>query len=124
MLVISFQRSMADVLAVLHAVEADALERCVGPRAGDLDRIAERGDAKHPAAAGDDVLALETRPGMEHPAVGRGLWQPGDEVAFTRLIGITVRRDHHAEGRAPVPLRFDLVERALERALDELEQVG
>src|SRR5688572_17434441 len=120
MLVVSFQRSMADVLAVLHAVEADALEPVVGPCAGNLYRIAERGYAKHPAAAGHEVLALESCPGMEHLAVGSGLGQPADEVAFTRLIGITVRRDHHAEGRAPVPLRFDLVEGALERALDEL----
>src|SRR5512145_2234102 len=75
------QRAVGDVLAVLHALEADTFERFICARAGHLYRIAKRGDAKDAPAVGENRLALQARTGVEHAAVGGGLRQPGDGVA-------------------------------------------
>ena len=61
--------------AVLRAVEVDALEHLVGARLRQLDRVAQRGDAQHPAAGRADlpVAAASCRRGTpRHRALSRG----------------------------------------------------
>src|ERR1041385_6713486 len=84
--------AVADVLAVLHAVEADALHRLVRACAGHLHRVAERGGAQHPAAVRDEGLALRAGPGVEHPAIVRRHRNPCDRVALARIVWIAVDR--------------------------------
>src|ERR1051325_5223322 len=114
----------ADVLAVLHAVEADALHRLVRACAGHLHRVAERGGAQHPAAVRDEGLALRAGPGVEHPAIVRRHRNPCDRVALARIVWIAVRGEHDTERRAAVPGRLHPRKAARERGLGELEQVG
>ena len=45
---------MADVVAILHAVEMDADDRVVGALLGLLDVVAKRRDAQHAATGGKD----------------------------------------------------------------------
>src|SRR5687768_4156106 len=111
------QGAVADVLAVLHALEADGLERLVGAGARHLHRIAERGDAQYAPAVRHQGLAFEARTGMEHAAIGGRLGQSADPVALARLFGVAGGGEDYAERGTPVPLRLHLVERALERAL-------
>src|SRR3954471_13348500 len=112
-------RAVADVLAVLHAVEADALHRLVRARARHLHRVAERSDTQDPTAARHQRLAVRAGRGVEHAALVRGRRNPGDGVALARLVGIAVRRDHDAERGAAVPSGLDARKFAGERALDE-----
>ena len=51
------------------------------------------------------------------------LIETGDRVAFARVVGIAGRREHHAERDAPIPLRVDPVERAVDRVLEEIDQI-
>src|SRR5580765_6117120 len=117
-------RAVADVLAVLHAVEADALHRLVRARARHLHRVAQRGDAQDAAAACHQRLAVRAGPGVEYAAIVSGRRNPGDRVALARIVGIAMRGDHDAERGAAVPCGLDPRKLAGERALDELEQVG
>src|SRR5262245_55495203 len=114
---------VADVLAVLHAFEADAGERGIGRALRLPDRLAERGDAQYPAAARDRLPIRERGAGMKDLAVFARLVEARDRIALARVLGIARGRDHHAERCATVPFGFDAVERAFERAIDELDQV-
>src|SRR3954468_24689686 len=100
-------RAVADVLAVLHAVEADALHRLVRAGAGHLHGVAECGDAKDPAAARHERLALGARRGVEHAAIVRRRRNPGDGVALARIVGVAVRGHHDTERGAAVPFGLD-----------------
>src|SRR3981081_2110391 len=94
---------MADVLAELHAVEANTLDGIVRAAARHLHRVAERGDAQPTPAVGEHALALEARPGVEHPAIVGRPRQAFDAIALARLLRVAVRGEHHPERRAPVP---------------------
>src|SRR2546428_12207118 len=96
---------MADVAAKLHAVEADALDYVVGTCARDAQRIAERGDAHHAPAMGDERIALQPRAGVEHAAVGRRRGQAFDAIALARLVRIAGGGGHPAARAAARPPR-------------------
>src|SRR2546423_15578154 len=108
---------MADVAAKLHAVEADLVDGLVGPRARDAQRVAERRDAENAAAVGDERIAGELRPGVEHAAVRPWSGDALDAVALARLVRIIRGGDHHAERAAPGPLGCRPVGRAGQRLL-------
>src|SRR4051812_26800127 len=118
---LAFQGAVADVLAVLHAVEADLIDRLIGAGARHLHRVAERSDAEDTAAVGDDGLAFLAGTGVEHAAIVAWLRQAVDLVALARLIRIAVRGEHHAERRAAVPFGLGAIERAGDHVLDQAE---
>src|SRR3954464_15463206 len=118
------QRAMADIAPVLHAVVANALDGFVGTAPRDAQGIAERGDAEHAAAVRDEHAALEPGAGMEHTAIGRRRRYSLDPIALARLVGIPGCREHHAERAAAVPFRLGTIERAGERVVDEIEEIG
>ena len=49
--------------------------------------------------------------------------QPGDRIALARRFRIAVRREHHAECRSGVPLRFSSIQASVERAFAQLDQI-
>src|SRR4051812_38813543 len=103
---LALHRAVAYVLAVLHAVEADALDRLVGAGGCAAHRVAEGGDAQHAPAVGHRGLSFELRAGVEDAAVLGRLGQPLDGIALARLFRVAVRGDHYAKGRASIPLGF------------------
>src|SRR5207302_108759 len=115
--------AIADVRAVLRALETDLLHGFVGPGAGDAHRVAQRRDAQHASAARQELLAGEASPRVENPAFRRGRRHAFDAVSAARLFRVAVRGEHHTQGGAPVPLGSGAVEPAFHRALDELEQI-
>ena len=54
-------RAVADVAAVLRAVEVDAVQHLVGVLLRGLHRVGQRGHAQHAAAGGDERAVLLAR---------------------------------------------------------------
>ena len=97
----------------------------VGAGMRHLERIAQPGHAQHPAATGDDVVALALRAGVIDEQVIPGIAVgriAGDHIAQIRLARIAGRCQHHAQGAAPVPFGLHLVQPALDAGLDERAQ--
>ena len=57
---------MADVTAVLHAVETDLVNNFVGAFLRGARVVAQCGHAQHPSAAGHHILVAQRGAGMEH----------------------------------------------------------
>src|SRR6185369_16681441 len=110
--------AVADVAAVLHAIEADAVHGLIGAALRHLDGIPERGDAQHAPARGYGLLARQRRAGVEHLAVLGGRRQAADGVALARGVGIAVRGQHHAERGTAVPVGLGRVELAVHGRFD------
>ena len=86
--------------------------------------LAERSDAEHAAAARDHVLAGDRRSRHGTPCSPRvATSSPVDGVAFARPVRIARRGEHHAERGATIPVGVDLIERAVDRVLKQLDQI-
>src|SRR5262249_42038384 len=116
-------RVVADVAPQLHAVKLYLPGHLVGALLRGAHVVAQRGHAQHPAAAGDEVVAADRGAGVEHMAVLAGRRQAVDGIALARVVGVAGGGQHHAQRHPRVPLRLDLVERAVERMVDEVDEV-
>src|SRR5690606_18240212 len=77
------ERAVADVAAVLRAVEADRVGDGVGLGLRVAHAVAECGHAQHAAAGRDDILALHGGAGVEDVGVlTRRRRQAGDDVTL------------------------------------------
>ena len=52
-----------------------------------------------------------------------GLRQAADDIAFLRCLGIVMRRHHHTQRGAAIPIGFDAIERPGHRVFKNAEQV-
>src|SRR5882672_3623442 len=111
-------------MAILHAIETNALDRFVSAALRHLDRVAEGGHTQHPPAAGHAGPVLQRRSRMKHAQVFFRGREAGHGVTLPRRVGITRRGDHHPEGRASVPIRLEPVQLSFDRAFDQVEQVA
>ena len=102
--------------------------RCfVSALVGQLDVLAERGDAQHAAAAGDHLAIPVGGAGVEDvgvlaEAVAGG--QAVDDVALLRGVRVVGGGEHDAERDAAVPFGFDLVERAVDAVFEQVDEIG
>src|SRR6185369_12729543 len=117
------QRVVADVGAILHAVEMNESDGGVGIALGVPHVVPQRGDAKHAPAAGHDLAVGNRSGGMKHLALVARLIETGDDIAAARVAGIAGGGEDDAERDSPVPLRVDPVERAVDSVLEEIDQV-
>src|SRR5438128_11267522 len=120
----SIEGAVTDVLAELHAVETDPLGDLVGALGGDLDLVAQRRHAQHAPAVGHDLAAALGGAGVEYVEIVFVLRQSVDLVALARRVRIARGGEHDAERGTPIPLGLDLVEPAVDRMLDELEEIA
>ena len=119
--------AVADVAAELHAVEADGVDRLVGALLRRLDVVAERGDAEHAAAGGDDLAVLRGRAGVEDVHVVAGCRASGRPWMTSPLLGVSGivgGGQHDAERDAAVPFGFDLVEAAVDGGFEQGDEVA
>src|SRR5215472_12155748 len=114
------ERAMADVPAVVHALEPNRLDAGVGRALRLAHGLAQRRDTEHTAARGHRLAVDERRTCVEYLAFLARRGNARDDVAFARRFGIAGSREHDAECGAAIPLRLDLIERALDRMLEEL----
>ncbi len=109
------QRAVADVGAVLHAVEADRRDGRVRGALRLAQRIAQRGDAEHAAAVHPHLRAVRHGAGVEHRDVGmrlrRHAIEPVDDIAPARL-----RRDSRRPRARPSTRRADPIRLRRDRA--------
>src|SRR5690606_16871106 len=95
-----------DVASVVAAVELDVADCLVGARASVALIAADPGDREHPAPARDQhAVAVDAGAGVQNLDAfdGGGLVEAADLVAETSRLRISVRGDHHGDGRAVVP---------------------
>src|SRR5438552_5244567 len=85
------QSLVCDVTPVKHALEMDLGDRLVGVAFGVGQRIAQRGDAEHPAAVGDDETVFQLCSGMKYFHAGQlgGVGEASDDAAFRVAAGVT-----------------------------------
>src|SRR5262245_4357390 len=101
------QRLLADVLAVEHAGEADLLDGRVGLLAGVRQVVADRRHRQHPAAVGEDAVAIESRASVEHLYVGqaRDRVEAGDDLALLERPRIAAACEHDADRGPWIPVK-------------------
>ena len=81
-------RAITDIFAAEAARPLNAFRQLVGALLRLRHGVAQRRYAQHAAAAGDDVIALQARTGMEDLAVGAFLLrQPLDHFAVAIVPG-------------------------------------
>src|SRR5688500_3996818 len=90
----------ADVAAAKAGREADRVDRAIGLALRLAHGLAAGADVQHPAAVGDEALALGGGSRLEYlDAFGFGLLDPRDRAAFFRSPGIAFGRHHHGQRR-------------------------
>src|SRR5260370_21680540 len=81
--------------------------------------------AQHATAVGQHFSGLEPGAGVKDLArQALGALQTLDELALLHLVRVAGGGQNYAEGRAPVPLRADGVERAAECRLAQQREIG
>src|SRR5258708_15580182 len=111
------QRPPADVAPAEPLLPVYAVDRPIGLglRLGRV--LAERGDAEHATAIGQDLVGVPSRPGVEdldRLAIG-GLRETPYLAALERLAGIALCGEHDAERGLVAPAEVEILERALAR---------
>src|ERR1700733_4801397 len=118
------QRTITDVVAILHAVKRDLVDGLIGYRLRTAHRIRQPYHAQDTTARGRELAVGQRSTGMEgHRIVGLGR-DIADPVTLARAVRIVVRGQHHAKRGAAVPFQFDRVERAGDRLLHHLRIVA
>ena len=116
---------MGDVAAKLHAIEAHRRQQRVGGLARARHRRAERRRAQYPAAAGQHGTVEFARAGVENlPRQCAGGLQPFDRHAGLGLVRVATGGEHHADGRARIPVALRVSQTAVKRRLDEVDEIG
>ena len=118
---------MTDVGPILHAVEVDGRHRRVRGAMGLPQRIAQRRHAEDASTVDTNAVAVLNGAGMEHVqrivAIVEAI-ETVDRIAATRRLRIARCGEHDGDRGAPVPFRLDAIERAVERMLDQDDEVG
>ena len=116
----------ADVFAVVDSFEMDVAEGFVGAFLSGGDGVAECGDAKDPAAVGEDLVAFLFGAAVEDLDIAHagGGGEAGDGEAGGIFAGVAVAGGDDAEGGARVPLERDILEAALDDGEHHFEQIA
>src|SRR5262245_41053248 len=94
--------AISDVAAILHAVKADVFQRLVGQSLRAAHRVAERRDAEHAPAGGNNFAVGVSGAGMEHLGVLERLAQ-GDRITLAWRFRIIGGSDDYAECDTDIP---------------------
>ena len=113
-----------DILAELHAVEMNLLDRLVRLVLRHLDAIAQADYAEHAPAGRAELAIMQRGPGVEgHAFVGFGR-DAGDLVALARRVRVAGSCHHHAQRGAAIPFQVDAVERAVDGVFKDRQQIA
>src|SRR5262245_3450206 len=105
------QRQLADVLAVVHAVEADLGDRLVSPLDRAVELASRRGHPQPPPSYRHDLAFLQRRGGVEDHDVALAFQalEARDRLAGLRRVRVALGRDDHADRGLLGPLDLGLL---------------
>ena len=119
---------MPDVLAILHAVEMNRVDRPISLALCLSEGVAERRHREHPPAGHHDAIAVERGSRMEDDHVRmrfrRDPIEALDHRAFLRRFWIAARGQDDRQRDAPVPFGLDTIERSRDAVLDQVREVA
>src|SRR3954463_6264864 len=96
-----YQRTGADIFAVIHSFEADLSGRFISAieRYPEITRAS--GDSEYPSAGSDEIISAFAGARVEHLHSFdlRSFFQSGDDFAGLKDVGISAGGDNHTSGR-------------------------
>src|ERR1019366_7405606 len=121
-----FQSPRTDVLAIVHAVEADLHDRVVGALHRIRQVFAARGHTQHAPARGVISAITPAGAGMEnlHSVDALSFVQTAEELARLEPTGIAARCHHDADRRIMGPAEVALADASFDGRLNRLKQVA
>src|SRR3954462_8124646 len=96
-----YQRTGADIFAVIHSFEADLPGRFISAIKRDPEVTRPRGDSEHAPTRGDEVVPPLTGSGVKdlHSLNLRSFVQSADHFTGLEHVGVSAGCDHDAGGR-------------------------
>ena len=123
---LALNRAPADVAAAEASRPVDLVDGGIGARLRLANVAAQRGDAEHAPAVGEDAAAIAPGPGMEdlHARLARSLVEALDLRALGVSAGIALGRHDHAQRRLFGPFERDAVEPPLGGGEQRRQEIG